>query len=131
MTRDPMPRLQTRSPARQTGAAPGGDFRRPDPRCAGRGGHRAVLHLGVALPKAKPDDKPRAGAPAAPPASDPIALPGKAGDKPVEKPRFDFYNVLPKGPTRSPHRKSPRRPLEIVKPEKAEKADKPEAGQGR
>ncbi|NTV11226.1 MAG: SPOR domain-containing protein [Zoogloea sp.] len=38
-------------------------------------------------------------APAAPPrpANDPIALPGKPVDKPVEKPRFDFYNVLPKG----------------------------------
>ena len=27
----------------------------------------------------------------------PIALPGKPGDRPVEKPRFDFYKILPGG----------------------------------
>ena len=27
----------------------------------------------------------------------PAALPGKPGDKPVEKPRFDFYKILPGG----------------------------------
>lgn len=52
----------------------------------------------------KDEDKQVATKPAPPPpappkpaATDPIALPGKPGDKPVEKPRFDFYNVLPKG----------------------------------
>lgn len=28
---------------------------------------------------------------------EPAPLPGKPGDKPVEKPRFDFYKVLPEG----------------------------------
>lgn len=27
----------------------------------------------------------------------PAALPGKPGDKPLEKPRFDFYKILPEG----------------------------------
>jgi len=29
--------------------------------------------------------------------AEPAPLPGKPGDKPVEKPRFDFYKVLPEG----------------------------------
>ena len=38
----------------------------------------------------------------------PRALPGKPGDRPVEKPQFDFYKILPKGdgtaevPTQAP-----------------------------
>jgi cell division protein FtsN len=35
----------------------------------------------------------------------PVALPGKPGDRPVEKPTFTFYNVLPNGentPAQSP-----------------------------
>ncbi|GAB2181277.1 hypothetical protein DLREEDagrD3_15000 [Denitratisoma sp. agr-D3] len=36
-----------------------------------------------------------APAPAAPGAATPEPLPGKPGDKPVEKPRFEFYNILP------------------------------------
>ena len=32
-----------------------------------------------------------------PQGSAPIALPGKPGDKPVEKPEFDFYKILPQG----------------------------------
>ena len=31
------------------------------------------------------------------PGAEPSPLPGKPGDKPVEKPRFDFYKVLPEG----------------------------------
>lgn len=43
----------------------------------------------------RPEPKP---APAASPsAPEPIALPGKPGDKPIEKPRFDFYKILPGG----------------------------------
>ena len=78
------------------------------------------------FPKAKPDDKPApAPQPAKPAGSDPIALPGKAGDKPVEKPRFDFFNVLPKGSDALPAPEKPEETTEIVKPEKADKADKP------
>jgi len=29
--------------------------------------------------------------------SEPIELPGKPGDKPVEKPKYDFYKILPDG----------------------------------
>ena len=52
------------------------------------------------------------------------ALPGKPGDKPVEKPRFDFYNVLPKGSDALPAPEKPEETTEIVKPEKADKVDK-------
>ena len=93
----------------------------------------ALVAAGIALyftssspfPRSKPDDKP-ASAPQPPrPASEPIALPGKAGDKPVEKPRFDFYNVLPKGSDALPAPEKPEETTEIVKPEKTDKADKP------
>ena len=126
MTRDPMPRLQTRSP-----------------RSANRGSTLvgifvglilgALVAAGIALyftssspfPKARQYDKP-APAPQPPkPASEPIALPGKPGDKPVEKPRFDFYNVLPKGSDALPAPEKPEETTEIVKPEKVDKADKP------
>lgn len=33
--------------------------------------------------------------------STPIALPGKPGEQPVEKPKFDFYKILPGGETAS------------------------------
>ena len=127
MTRDPMPRLQTRSPrSANRGSTLVGIF---DGLILG-----ALVAAGIALyftsaspfPKAKPDDKPApAPQPAKPAGSDPIALPGKAGDKPVEKPRFDFYNVLPKGSDALPAPEKPEATTEIVKPEKAEKADKP------
>ncbi len=126
MTRDQKPRLQTKKP-----------------KSASRGSTLvgifvglilgALVAAGIALyftssspfPKAKPDDKP-APAPQPPrPASEPIALPGKAGDKPVEKPRFDFYNVLPKGSDALPAPEKPEETTEIVKPEKTDKADKP------
>lgn len=50
----------------------------------------------------KPEAAPGAGKaakPAAPAAqgNEPAPLPGKPGDKPLEKPRFDFYKVLPEG----------------------------------
>ena len=32
----------------------------------------------------------------------PIALPGKPGDRPVEKPQFDFYKILPQGDSAAP-----------------------------
>ncbi len=126
MTRDQKPRLQTKKP-----------------KSASRGSTLvgifvglilgALVAAGIALyftssspfPKAKPDDKP-APVPQPPrPASEPIALPGKAGDKPVEKPRFDFYNVLPKGSDALPAPEKPEETTEIVKPEKVDKADKP------
>ena len=125
MTRDQKPRLQTKKP-----------------KSASRGSTLvgifvglilgALVAAGIALyftssspfPKAKPDDKP-APAPQPPrPASEPIALPGKAGDKPVEKPRFDFYNVLPKGSDALPAPEKPEETTEIVKPEKADKVEK-------
>ena len=126
MTRDQKPRLQTKAP-----------------KSASRGSTLvgifvglilgALVAAGIALyftssspfPKARQDDKP---APTPQPprsASEPIALPGKPGDKPVEKPRFDFYNVLPKGSDALPAPEKPEETTEIVKPEKAEKADKP------
>lgn len=38
----------------------------------------------------------------APASSSPAPLPGKPGDKPLEKPRFDFYKVLPEGEQAAP-----------------------------
>ena len=40
-------------------------------------------------------DKPGKPAPTSP--GQPATLPGKPGDKPLEKPRFDFYKILPEG----------------------------------
>lgn len=55
----------------------------------------------AAAPAATPQAAPTAPAtPAAAPAAkgpDPIALPGKPGDKAGEKPRFEFYKILPNG----------------------------------
>ena len=125
MTRDQKPRLQTKAP-----------------KSASRGSTLvgifvglilgALVAAGIALyftssspfPKARQDDKP---APTPQPprsASEPIALPGKPGDKPVEKPRFDFYNVLPKGSDALPAPEKPEETTEIVKPEKADKVEK-------
>lgn len=125
MTRDQKPRLQTKTPkSGSRGSTLVGIF---VGLILG-----ALVAAGIALyftssspfPKARQDDKP---APAPQPprsASEPIALPGKPGDKPVEKPRFDFYNVLPKGSDALPPPEKPEETTEIVKPEKLDKADK-------
>ncbi len=49
-----------------------------------------VGHNGEPRPGDKPAARPGS-------VSEPLALPGKPGDKPVEKPRFDFYKILPGG----------------------------------
>jgi cell division protein FtsN len=60
-------------------------------------------------------------------AEQPIALPGKPGDKPVEKPRYDFYNALPKGPDSLPAPADRPTETEVVKPtDKKPKAETPE-----
>ena len=80
----------------------------------------ALVAAGIALyftasspfQKPKQEERPVVPPPPKPQGSEPIALPGKAGDKPVEKPRFDFYNVLPKGSDacrRRPNRRKPRK----------------------
>ncbi len=48
----------------------------------------------VSKPEVQPV-RPVQGAPAG--QSAPIVLPGKPGDQPVEKPKFDFYKILPGG----------------------------------
>ena len=97
----------------------------------------ALVAAGIALyftsaspfqKQTKPDE--RAPAPAqprpAPSGGEPIALPGKPGDKPVEKPRFDFYNVLPQGSDALPAPSKPEETTEIVKSKPSDKsADKP------
>ena len=92
----------------------------------------ALVAAGIALyftssspfQKQKQEDKPVAPPPPKPQSSEPIALPGKAGDKPVEKPRFDFYNVLPKGTDALPAPGKPEETTEDIKPAKPEKTDK-------
>ena len=73
----------------------------------------------------KQEEKPVVAPPPRPQGGEPIALPGKAGDKPVEKPRFDFYNVLPKGSDALPAPTKPEETTEVVKSDKPEKAEKP------
>lgn len=48
-------------------------------------------------PNAHKQAEPKPAPPASQSAQEPIALPGKPGDKPIEKPRFDFYKILPGG----------------------------------
>ncbi len=96
----------------------------------------ALVAAGIALyftasspfQKPKQDERPLPPPPPKPQGGEPIALPGKAGDKPVEKPRFDFYNVLPKGSDALPAPTKPEETTEVVKPppakpEKTDKAD--------
>jgi cell division protein FtsN len=49
---------------------------------------------------------------------EPAPLPGKPGDKPLERPRFDFYKMLPSGEEVAPPPKSdgaaPEAPVEIL-----------------
>ncbi|GAB4179223.1 MAG: hypothetical protein OHK0026_14080 [Rhodocyclaceae bacterium] len=47
--------------------------------------------------KPEPEKPGEPKAPAHPTSLEPLALPGKPGDKPIEKPRFDFYKILPGG----------------------------------
>ncbi|MDD2989251.1 MAG: SPOR domain-containing protein [Zoogloea sp.] len=87
-----------------------------------------ALYFTAASPFQKPKQEERPlTPPPKPQGGEPIALPGKAGDKPVEKPRFDFYNVLPKGSDALPAPTKPEETTEVVKPpvkpEKADKAD--------
>jgi len=101
----------------------------------------ALVAAGIALyfTSSSPFSKPKAteervvvAPPPKPQGGEPIALPGKAGDKPVEKPRFDFYNVLPKGSDALPAPAKPEETTEVVKSDKADKpakdkTDKPAA----
>ncbi len=88
-----------------------------------------ALYFTAASPFQKPkqEERPVPPPPPKPQGNEPIALPGKAGDKPVEKPRFDFYNVLPKGSDALPAPTKPEETTEVVKPpvkpEKTDKAD--------
>jgi cell division protein FtsN len=88
-----------------------------------------ALYFTAASPFQKPkqEERPVPPPPPKPQGGEPIALPGKAGDKPVEKPRFDFYNVLPKGSDALPAPTKPEETTEVVKPpvkpEKTDKAD--------
>lgn len=95
----------------------------------------ALVAAGIALyftasspfQKPKQEERPVPPPPPKPQGGEPIALPGKAGDKPVEKPRFDFYNVLPKGSDALPAPTKPEETTEVVKPPvKPEKTDKPD-----
>ncbi|OIP09991.1 MAG: hypothetical protein AUK49_05230 [Betaproteobacteria bacterium CG2_30_68_42] len=62
---------------------------------------------------AKPGDA--AGTPRARPApQEPLALPGKPGDKPIEKPRFDFYKILPRGEEAAPAPSAEPRPAPVA-----------------
>jgi cell division protein FtsN len=78
-----------------------------------------------AAPVRAPETPPRA-APAAPgmPGA-PIALPGKPGDRPVEKPQFDFYKILPQGDNDAPA--PPAKPAASAKAGAAPEAAKPAA----
>jgi cell division protein FtsN len=64
---------------------------------------RPIAAAPVPAPATAPAAPPVAGTttPATPPApvadNQPLALPGKPGDKPLEKPRLDFYKTLPEG----------------------------------
>jgi cell division protein FtsN len=69
---------------------------------------------------ARPAEKPTEGKGAAETAvrSEPVPLPGKPGDKPLERPRFDFYKMLPSGEEVAPPPKAeapaPEAPAEIL-----------------
>lgn len=80
---------------------------------------------------------PAAPVPAAKPAeapAEPVPLPGKPGDKPVDKMKFDFYKLLPEGQNAvpepgkvvEPSRSEPReqRPAETRSEQPKDKADK-------
>ena len=66
--------------------------------------NQATLPFQDKMPKAEPDSG------AQPPGN--LPLPGKPGDKPVEKPRFDFYKILPGTQEATPGNTSTTPPLE-------------------
>lgn len=125
MSRDQKPRLQTKTPkSGSRGSTLVGIFVGLILGALVAAGIALYFTASSPFQKPKQEDRPLAPPPRPQP-SEPIALPGKAGDKPLEKPRFDFYNVLPKGTDALPAPK-PEESTEIVKPPKPEKADKPE-----
>jgi len=128
MSRDNKPRLQTKQPkSGSRGSTLVGIFVGLILGALVAAGIALYFTASSPFQKPKQEDRPLAPPPK-PQGSEPIALPGKAGDRPVEKPRFDFYNVLPKGTDALPAPK-PEESTEIVKPpkpEKTDKADKPE-----
>ena len=60
---------------------------------------------------------PEPGAGTASALASPAPLPGKPGDKPMERPRFDFYKILPGGEEAAP---VPERKAQAVEPVPAE-----------
>lgn len=64
-------------------------------------------------------DKPAAKAGEPGSAATPEPLPGKPGDKPVEKPRFEFYNILPGKQDAAPEGAPTANPATAAAPEKA------------
>lgn len=125
MSRDNKPRLQTKKPkSGSRGSTLVGIFVGLILGALVAAGIALYFTASSPFQKPKQEDKPVAPPPR-PQGSEPIALPGKAGDRPVEKPRFDFYNVLPKGTDALPAPK-PEESTEIVKPPKPEKPEKPE-----
>lgn len=125
MSRDNKPRLQTKKPkSGSRGSTLVGIFVGLILGALVAAGIALYFTASSPFQKPKQEDKPVAPPPR-PQGSEPIALPGKAGDRPVEKPRFDFYNVLPKGTDALPAPK-PEESTEIVKPPKPEKPEKTE-----
>ena len=85
-----------------------------------------ALYFTAASPfQRKQEEKPVVAPPPRAPGGGAHAPPRQAGDKPVEKPRFDFYNVLPKGSDALPAPTKPEETTEVVKSDKPEKAEKP------
>lgn len=60
------------------------------------------------------------------PESAPAPLPGKPGDRPVEKPQFDFYKILPQGENAAPE---PGKPVSGTSPDTAKAPAAPAASE--
>lgn len=117
MGRDYKPRAERKSAARR-GSARGGTLiglfiglvfgvifalgiawyinRTPIPFMTAKSGKQAAEAQAESDKPEKPEKADKSAKPATPPGQ-PAALPGKPGDKPLEKPRFDFYKILPEG----------------------------------
>ncbi len=117
MGRDYKPRTDRKSAARR-GAARGGTLiglfiglvfgvifalgiawyinRTPIPFMTAKSGKQAAEMAAESDKPEKPEKAEKTAKPAVTPGQ-PVALPGKPGDKPLEKPRFDFYKILPEG----------------------------------